>query len=45
MDLFGLITWLLGGVLIFAFVICVIVFMIAFMWGIVEDIEEEQEDK
>lgn len=45
MDLFGLITWLLGGVLIFAFVICVIVFMIAFMWGIVEDIDEEQEEK
>ena len=45
MDLFGFITWLLGGVLIFAFVICVIAFIIAFMWGIVEDTDEKQEEE
>ena len=37
--------WLLGGALIFAFVICLIVFTIAFIWGTAEDFDEEQEEK
>ena len=45
MNFSEFLVWLLGGALIFAFVICLIVFAVAFMWGIVEDIEEEQEEK
>lgn len=45
MSFWEFLVWLLGGVFISAFVICLIVFMIAFMWGSVEDFDEEQEGK